>query len=412
MKSCIDAAIMIKRLLIIKGWCFSDRSRTIKIDIITRNKIYKDVDYNQQNSDDVIAVYGSNAEKSRFSLSYILDHNELAKDIKIKFYNEFEEVEIYDFLDKSNTGFQRIAQILCEVNIDGVGLEIGPLDKPILPKKLGLNVQIMDHMSKASLQKKYQDDSNVSINDIEEIDFIWDGRRYSDIIEKTNYYDYIIASHLIEHTTDLIGFLQECEEILNENGVLSLAIPDKRYCFDYFRPVTSLSSIIDCHITGNKTHSPGVVAEQFLYAVMNRGDIGCAENPDKEITLYHSIENVKKYMQDVITNNTFYDVHQWVFTPNSFRLLLRDLQDLGFTNLREVAFHNTVGNEFFITLAKNTKKPEDISRRQLLVEACNDNYSNEAFLSKLKNTVFPKESSRRKIAKKLYKAIIKKMIVT
>jgi len=374
MKFCIDAAILIKRLLLIEGWCFSDKSKTIKIDIITKNKIYKDVHYNLHNSNDVIKVYGKVAERSRFSLSLLLNHNELVKNIKIKFYNEYEEVES-DFFIKSSLKFQRIVQILCEVNIDGIGLEIGPLDKPVLPKKLGLNVQIMDHMSKDNLQKKYQNDVNVNINDIEDIDFIWDGRRYSDIIGKTNYYDYIIASHLIEHTTDLIGFLQECEEILNENGVLSLAIPDKRYCFDCFRPVSSLSSIIDNHLIKNKTHSPGVVAEQYLYAAVRGEDIGCNGNFDKqEIKLYHDIEDVKKYMNDVITHNTFYDVHQWVFTPNWFRLILKDLQDLGFTSFKEIAFHDTIGNEFFITLAKNGEENMSKSRIQLLREEFNKDY--------------------------------------
>ena len=76
-------------------------------------------------------------------------------------------------------------------------------------------------------------------------------------------------------------------------------------------------------------------------------------------------------MLNVMENNVYYDVHQWVFTPNSFRLILNDLQDLGFTQLKEIMFHDTIGNEFFITLAKGEGKPGNLSRLQLLQEAGN-----------------------------------------
>ena len=36
--------------------------------------------------------------------------------------------------------------------------------------------------------------------------------------------------------------------------------------------------------------------------------------------------------------------------PHSFRLLVNDLYALGYTKLREVGFHTTEGNEFYVTL--------------------------------------------------------------
>jgi len=372
MKYCIDEASLLKRSLYIRGWCFSENStETINIDIITKNGTYKKIDYTLQNSEDVVSVYGVKADQSRFHVYFILENEQIGDDIKIEFYTKLGETAIYDLRNLINTKcVSRTSQILSQVAINGVGLEIGPLDNPIAPKRAGFNIQTMDHMRKEDLKEKYSNDTNVNTDNIEEVDFIWDGRRYSEITGKTNYYDYILASHLIEHTTDLIGFFQECEEILNESGVLSLAIPDKRYCFDYFRPITSLSSIIDNHLLGNKTHSPGTVAEYFLYASLNSGKIGWTEKSKKEFTLCHSAEDAKKFMYNVIENNIFYDVHQWVFTPNSFRLILKDLQDLGFTNLREIAFHDTIGNEFFITLSKNGGNMENSSRLQLLKEVC------------------------------------------
>ena len=48
MKYYIDEAYLIKRMLYIRGWCFSDQNIAIKIDIITRNKIYSNIDYDLQ----------------------------------------------------------------------------------------------------------------------------------------------------------------------------------------------------------------------------------------------------------------------------------------------------------------------------------------------------------------------------
>ena len=48
-------------------------------------------------------------------------------------------------------------------------------------------------------------------------------------------FDLVLASHVLEHTTSLIDFLNECTPLLADNGVLALVVPDHRYCFDRFR---------------------------------------------------------------------------------------------------------------------------------------------------------------------------------
>ncbi len=113
---------------------------------------------------------------------------------------------------------------------------------------------------------KYQD-HGVNINNIEEVDFVWQKESYADLTGKTKFYDWIIASHVIEHTPCLISFLNNCDAILKDDGVISLAIPDKRYCFDHFRPITGISKIIDSYFQKSNTHTPGTVAEYYLNVV-------------------------------------------------------------------------------------------------------------------------------------------------
>src|SRR5262245_51434967 len=49
---------------------------------------------------------------------------------------------------------------------------------------------------------------------------------YDQIIHK---YDYIAASHVIEHVPDVIGWLRALHRLLRPSGVVFLVVPDKRF---------------------------------------------------------------------------------------------------------------------------------------------------------------------------------------
>ena len=53
-----------------------------------------------------------------------------------------------------------------------------------------------------------------------------------------------------------------------------------------------------------------------------------------------------------VREGQYFDLHAWVFTPDSFRQIIGDLQDLRLIGLRERHFHPTRGCEFFVTLEK------------------------------------------------------------
>jgi len=79
----------------------------------------------------------------------------------------------------------RKEKILRHINKNGTGIEIGPSYNPIAPKKEGYNVHIIDHLSKEELLVKYKD-FQVDLKKIEEVDFIWKGEKYADLIGKKN----------------------------------------------------------------------------------------------------------------------------------------------------------------------------------------------------------------------------------
>ncbi len=247
------------------------------------------------------------------------------------------------------TDLGRKSKVFHCLDLKGLGLEIGPSHSPIAPKREGFNVKILDHLSADGLKKKYAD-HGVPLENIEDVDYVWSGEPFAALVGREHVFDWIIASHVIEHTPCLITFLQNCERLLKENGLLSLIIPDKRYCFDLYREKTGLASVLDAFREKRKIHSPCTAAEYFLSVVSKNGDIAWSQGADGETKFVHGLNDAKQAIEAIENDGAFLDLHSWVFTPYSFRLLIEDLHQLGYIRLRERCFFDTEGCEFYITL--------------------------------------------------------------
>lgn len=244
---------------------------------------------------------------------------------------------------------RRDSILLHGIDRHALGLEIGPSHRPVAAKRDGFNVRILDHLDAPGLRAKYAD-HGVDIAAIEEVDYVWTGEPLEDLVAGERF-AWIIASHVIEHVPDLIGFLGSCERILAPGGVLSLAIPDKRYCFDCERENSSLARIIDVGLAKPTNHSPGIAAEYFLKVRRKGGKISWQEGHKGALEPVHGLEDALRAMS-MVQQGHYYDLHEWVFTCDSFRQIIRDLGDLRLIGLRERFFSPSPGCEFFVTLEK------------------------------------------------------------
>ena len=252
---------------------------------------------------------------------------------------------------KLSSKMSREDKALHALNRKGLGLEVGPSHNPIAPKKRGFNVHILDHASAEDLRIKYKG-HDVDLDNIEEVDFVWTGQPLSELIGRTACYDWIIASHVIEHVPDLLTFLQQCEVLLKADGVLSLVIPDKRYCFDHFSPPTSTGHLLDACAERRTRPSQGQVFDFFANASKRDGNITWGPGGGGADALAHSFADAKAIWTLSRSGSEYVDVHCWRFTPASFRLLLADLQALGFIGLGIKAEFDTTGCEFYVSLGK------------------------------------------------------------
>lgn len=239
------------------------------------------------------------------------------------------------------------------VDAKGFGLEIGPSHAPVFPKAAGFNVETLDYTDAEGLRAKYSNDPAVDISRIEEVDFISDGRALDDVIPYTERYDFIFSSHVIEHVTDVAGYLKSCETLLKPGGVVALAVPDKRYTFDALQPVSTTGKVLEAYARGHTRHTPAAIFDFFSnFALLDGREVWSSADRGR-ITLSSHAAAAKPVFDDSLrAGHSYHDVHGWVFTPSSFRLILNDLRDLGLTTLAETALVEMHGLEFLVSLQK------------------------------------------------------------
>lgn len=73
--------------------------------------------------------------------------------------------------------------------------------------------------------------------------YIEEGANLSVIKDDT--YDFILASHSLEHIANPLKALKEWLRVLKRGGVLLAILPDKRYTFDHKRPVTAFGHLLE-----------------------------------------------------------------------------------------------------------------------------------------------------------------------
>lgn len=248
----------------------------------------------------------------------------------------------------------------------GTVLELGPAHNPILPKRDGFATKTADYLDRDGLVAKYRDFKQYSPDDIEDVDYvIIPGAPISDVIHER--FELVLASHVLEHSVSLIDFLNDCTNLLAPDGVLSLVIPDHRYCFDRFRERSSIGRVIDTSLHRPAVHTVGTMTEFSLNSVKHRGTTSWSAGHTGRYRLVHDIDAVKANAARA-EGETYIDVHNWVFSPNHLRLMLQDLQALGLISVREVAFQDTIGHEFFLNL-KIDGHGTGLTREELIVLA-------------------------------------------
>jgi SAM-dependent methyltransferase len=142
------------------------------------------------------------------------------------------------------TGLDSWRMFLAQIYLQGDGIEIGALQRPLKTPKYA-RVKYVDRMTVADLRKHYPE---LASQTLVEADIIDDGERLATLKDASQ--DFVIANHFVEHCQDPILAIANMLRVLRTGRVLYLAIPDKRFSPDRDRPITPNEHLLKDHREG------------------------------------------------------------------------------------------------------------------------------------------------------------------
>lgn len=263
------------------------------------------------------------------------------------------------------------------IDLDNMrGLEIGPLYQPRVSPSY--DVRYVDHHSAEELRSIYAVSPAATpfLDEIVDVHYVLgDGATIASVTRDDGPFDYVVASHVIEHVVDPISWLSDIREVLGPEGVISLVVPDKRFCFDVNRDLTSPQDWIDWYLRGLKapsfaqlfdfyahvTRMNGTVDTAALwagpvdYSAVRRSDVA---DPDAD-----ALAVCRKHQE----TGEYKDCHAGVYTPESFLGLLRLAMKLELLAFSVAHFESTPVNtlEFYVTLRKAPRESVDSNLRSV-----------------------------------------------
>jgi 2-polyprenyl-3-methyl-5-hydroxy-6-metoxy-1,4-benzoquinol methylase len=237
---------------------------------------------------------------------------------------------------------------------NSVGAEIGALCNPIVTRD-ERRVLYVDYTGTDSLKAKYANDLSVDVSKIVEVDAVWGDKSLKEALGDDVVLDYVIASHVVEHVPDLVTWLDEVRSVLKPEGELRLAVPDRRFTFDYVRSETRISDVLTAYLVRARIPQPHEVLDFLLNA--KKVDLQKAWSGEVDVAAlipYNTFEDAMRLARDVLENGTYHDTHCWVFTPRSFSGLCQHLASVGLLHFTCETFHDTEHNqlEFFVKLRR------------------------------------------------------------
>ena len=239
-------------------------------------------------------------------------------------------------------------------------LEVGASYSPIAPRAEGWNTKIVDHACRAELVEKYKQERDVWVDRIEEVDFIWTAGSIADAVPDAlrGSFDFMIASHVIEHVPDFISFLNSAEQVLSPSGTVILAVPDKRFCFDYFRPLSMTGDMLEANEEKRSRHTRRTAYEHWFYTVTRRGQGAWGQEPVTGLELSNPFAFAMSKLNGLSSapDAAYVDLHVWKFCPSSFALILLELARMGKTDWFVDRITPAMGCEFHAFLRRGASE--------------------------------------------------------
>jgi len=259
----------------------------------------------------------------------------------------------------------RIARLLCHVDLSAPGIEVAPYFNPAIAKRDGHPVLTLDVFGADALRDQAAKNPNIPperISEIEEVDIVADASSIGEAITRigrAGQFGYIVSSHNFEHLPDPIRFLQGCSVALAPGGVVSMAVPDGRACFDHFRMPTRLGDWLSAHHRQLDQPAPETIFDFRTNSANFYRDgtasPGCdirTDDPSGFLPKNDLRAAYAEYLARLAAPAEYKDAHCTVTFGAALENMIADLRFLGLIDLEVIEITETVGLEFFVHLRK------------------------------------------------------------
>jgi SAM-dependent methyltransferase len=227
----------------------------------------------------------------------------------------------------------------------GEGLEIGPLHLP-LSTPPHAKVSYVDRMSVADLRTEYPELADWNVT---EPDIIDDGEKLEKVAPGSQ--DFIVANHFLEHTEDPIGTIQTHLSKLKPGGVLFYAVPDKRFTFDFRRPVTPLAHMVADYEQGPEISRREHYEEWTRLVIGEPSSAGDEQQAASEEWATAKADELEE---------TAYSIHMHVWTQAEFLDLMLEVRRRTEDSF-DIEASARQGIEFMVVLRKAGALPDPVA---------------------------------------------------
>jgi SAM-dependent methyltransferase len=160
-------------------------------------------------------------------------------------------------------------------HLEGSGIELGPGHHPFSLTLPGVEVRFVDRWLPEQSKELFP--HLAAHEDFTAPDIVSDFNtdRLDPVPDASQ--DFVIASHVLEHLAEPIGFIAEIHRVLRPGGTALILLPDRHRTRDSNRPGTSLEHLVTEYRTGVTT-----ISDEHLIEFLHSRGKSWGETPDEQ----------------------------------------------------------------------------------------------------------------------------------
>jgi len=251
----------------------------------------------------------------------------------------------------------RRAFVASHLRIEGRGIEIAPYFNPMIDRTKH-DVFYVDCIDNDEIQRKASENPGAKGRHVPLIDAVWaPDKRLAECVGGRRF-DYAVASHVMEHVPNPLGWLGEILECVEVGGRVAIMLPRRTKSMDYYRQNTTFGQVVGWSIEKPTRPTPTQVMDFLSQAFHHRGE----ELEESSMPLFAAAErhysdlDALNYANFVWEQKHYLDVHCSVWTPESFAEIFGRLLGVGLLSCKVIGpftgFPGATTAEFLAFLEK------------------------------------------------------------